>query len=40
MRNLFDRRMYLIRQLTEYNAFSTAIPIRGRELLATVFFRY
>lgn len=40
MRNLFDRRMYLIRQLTEYNAFSTGIPIRGRELLATVFFRY
>ncbi|WP_235285239.1 TonB-dependent receptor [Porphyromonas gulae] len=40
MRNLFDRHTYLIRHLTEYNAFSTSIPIRGRELIATVFFRY
>ncbi|WP_235318060.1 carboxypeptidase-like regulatory domain-containing protein [Porphyromonas gulae] len=40
MRNLFDRRTYLIRQLSEYNTFSTSIPIRGRELIATVFFRY
>ncbi|WP_373701749.1 carboxypeptidase-like regulatory domain-containing protein [Porphyromonas loveana] len=40
VRNLFDRREYYLHKLTEYNTFSTLIPIRGREFIATVRFRY
>lgn len=38
--NLFDRRLYVLRRLTEFNTHSTMVPIRGRELLATIKFSY
>lgn len=40
LNNLFDRRSYLSKQYTEFNIYTLEVPIRGRELLLNMRYRY